>query len=146
MIPAWPPVITYVDAINGDVDLDRTLGRKLTPALGVVEAWRSVAPATNCVPCPSSLAFIPALHCVLARCGLGVVGCGGLDSLGILGDSPPGGMLRLRPADILPPSVLLLPTLAAYVSIRDPKQNRTTARRERVLVEDAPFVSFWRNG
>ena len=47
----------YVDAINGVVDLDRTLRRKLTPAWDVVEAWRSVAPATNHVPCPSSLAL-----------------------------------------------------------------------------------------
>ena len=62
--------------------------------------------------------------------------------MGFLGVLRLGEMLRLRPADILPPSVLLLPALAAYVSIRDPKQKRTTARREHVLVEDAAFVVF----
>ena len=62
--------------------------------------------------------------------------------LGFLGTLRPGEMLRLRPADILPPSVLLLPTLTAYVSICDPKQERTTARREHALVEDAAFVAF----
>ena len=128
----------YVDAINGVVDLDRTLRRKLTPAWDVVEAWRSVAPATNHVPCPSSLAL--AMFSLATAWGWWDVGI--LILLGFLGILRPGEMLRLRPADILPPSVLLLPTLTAYVSIRDPKQKRTTARREHVLVEDAAFVAF----
>ena len=132
----------YVDAINGVVDLGRTLGRKLTLAWDVVEAWRSVVPATmqpRAVPLIPGLSYVRMFSLATAwdwrDAGILVL-------LGFLGILRPGEMLRLRPADILPPSVLLLPTLTAYVSIRDPKQKRTTARREHVLVEDAAFVVF----
>ena len=47
----------YVGAASSVVDLDRTLMRKLNPAWDVVDAWRSMAPATNHIPCPSSLAL-----------------------------------------------------------------------------------------
>ena len=111
---------TFLETINGVLDMERSLRRQLQAAWDVARGWRELVPASNRVPTPPAvLLAMCALACLWEWHDFAILLLLCFEAM-----LRPGELLNLDRSDIILPSATLSIDRVAYIryGVRKPEQ------------------------